>query len=86
MKRQLDNLLSPEEVYARVQELARMLAWEWVVNRCGVLLGKQVKLVQVVGGDNKWHEGLYQDLIEVLDDEVEEMDVEELLKVIDDDS
>ena len=57
-----------------------------VVNRHGVLLGKREKPGQVAGGNDKRREGLYQNLIEVSDDEAEEMDVEELLEVIDDDS
>ena len=91
MKCQRDKLLSPDEVYARAQELARTLAWERVVekhrvaNKCGVQLGKRVNPVQVACGDNRWREGLYQELIEVSDDEAEEMDVEELLENLDDD-
>ena len=54
-------------------------------NKHRVQLGKWVNLVQVVCGDNRQCEGLYQELIEVSDDEVEEMDVEELLENIDDD-
>ena len=91
MKHQRDKLLSPNEAYARVQELARTLAQEQAVekhrvaNKCRVQLGKRVNPVQVACGDNRRREGLYQELIEVSDDEAEEMDVEELLENIDDD-
>ena len=89
-KRQRDNLLSPDEAYARAQELARMLAREQaaekrrVANKRGVQVGKRVNSVPVASGDDRRREGLYQELIEVTDDEAEEMDVDDLLANIDD--